>query len=192
MVLGQFAELRQEYAIRKRGDEPTTDLVGEPRLADASRSHDGHEPGATQEPLDLRHLRRSADQARDSVRQAAGRSALGQIGMELHLPLDRIRSEQKAVAASELGREQVPVGAERLPERRDLRLEIVLLDDRPAPDLLDELVFFDQTAAGFDEHAEEIESARSQLYPVVPSHEDTHLRVDAVASKPVSQPVGLA
>ena len=66
------------------------------------------------------------------------------------------------VAASGHGANQTAVGAERLAQRGDLRLEVVFLHDAIRPHLAHELVLVDDLAAGIDQDEERVEGPTTE------------------------------
>jgi hypothetical protein len=89
------------------------------------------------------------------------RSLLSDPGVHLGLACRAcvVRYQGKAVAAPGDGRDRL--GTEELPKLRDLRLQVVLLDDRVRPDLVEKLALRDHAIAMPDEHQQHVECTRS-------------------------------
>ena len=66
----------------------------------------------------------------------------------------------EAIAAPGNGRDRV--GTEQLPQRRDLHLEVVLLDHEPRPDQVEELALGDDAVASLDQGEQQVEGARAE------------------------------
>ena len=141
------------------------DLQREAGFADAAGSGQRHHAVGGHEVPQLRHRRRSANEA------CHGRGKVGhrRFAVDPH-PLQtdrRLRRvvtpdgpvTEQAIAAARLGLQQIPIRTKRLADRRRMNLERVFHDNRAWPDAIHQLVFGDEFAGRSGENFDDLESA---------------------------------
>ena len=126
-----------------------------------------------QPPIPLSVIRRDVASSRAQSASAAsrpmkrvrgcGRLVGGGPASRRRLRWPRRLGEQargEAVAAAGDGRDRV--GTEQLAQRRDLHLEVVLLDDEPRPDQVEQLALGDDAVAALEQREQQVERARAE------------------------------
>ena len=134
-------------------------------FADAAGSGQGHHTIGGHEVPQLRHRRRSANEA------CHGRGKVGHRGCTVDphplqtdrrlcrvVPPDSPVTEQ-AIAAARPGLQQSPIRTERLADRHRMNLQRVFRDNRAWPDAIHQLVFSDSLAGRPGENFDDLESA---------------------------------
>ena len=110
------------------------------------------------QPRVLGNVAFAAHEARKRLREHIDRAnVVGRNG----LPRWLLHLERESIAAT--GNRLDRVLAEDLAQRAHLHLQVVLLDDHPRPDQVEQLVLRNQAIAALDQREEKIESTRSKL-----------------------------
>ena len=154
-------ELGEQDPVGKRRQQAAGDLQREARLADPPG------PGQRDQPM-VRHEGRWPHGSRRLGRPAPTRGRGGcstvvgaarrRLGMSRHTDVAR-----ELVAAPGDGANEPAIGAEHLPQHRDLNLEVVLLDHAVGPDPTHELVLAEDRPAPVDQGQEGVERASAEL-----------------------------
>ena len=100
------------------------------------------------------------------------------LGMDRHTDV-----ADELVAAPGDGANEPPIGAEDLPQHRDLNLEVVLLDDAVGPDPTHELVLAEDRPAPVDQDQEGVERASAELDGTTIDEELAAVRNDPEAAE---------
>src|SRR5262245_43606639 len=90
---------------------------------------------------------------------------------------------RELIAAPSDGADDPPIGAEDLPQHRDLNLEVVLLDDAVGPDPTHELVLAQDRPAPLDQDQEGVERASAKLDGTTIDEELAAVRNDPEAAE---------
>jgi GTP-binding protein EngB required for normal cell division len=98
--------------------------------------------------------------------------------------------ERESIAST--GNSLDRVLTEDLAQRAHLHLQVVLLDDHPRPDQVEQLALRDQAIAVLDQREEKIESARTQLDRLAVLQQQARVRTQLEAAETMARDQGLA
>ncbi|HEX6442948.1 MAG TPA: hypothetical protein VF007_12225 [Stellaceae bacterium] len=186
--IGEGGELGQPDSVGKVRQQFAGDRQGEPRLADAASAGQGNEPVRGGEVQDLGDLFVAADQLRNRGRQICRGSAASGSGLDrfcggAHLGWGGqvLDVAGELIAASGDGSNKVALGAEGRPQRRDLRLQSVLLDNAVGPDPRHQRVLAEHGTGRLDQRHQHVErspaepcwTAVDQQFPAMRQHPET-------------------
>ena len=145
-------------------------LLGEPGLADAGNSHDGHQARSADGVLNVAHVLLAAQQGSEPVRPCASlgakrksRRLRGRSGNPRPTVRCRTRHFKLEPIAKPLDGAN-GAHAENAPQACNLCRDVVLIDDEPRPDLLEQRGLGDEPAAVLHEQEQHVEGARAKLH----------------------------
>ncbi len=157
----QFDPLRSVFVVRL---DRMRHGQGQPCLADAARPGNRHQRVGGQQRACLGQVCVATDQRRQSVRQSAPRRR------------HRLRragsgSDHRRAVVVEVGDELVAAARDRrdrlrpqqLAQRRDLHLQVVLLDHQPGPHGVEQFVLGDDAIAAPHQHQQHVDRACAEL-----------------------------
>jgi hypothetical protein len=152
--LREGRELHQPHAVGVEREHVPGDFEREPRLSGAADAGERDKARSAQHRRDAADLALAPDEAAErggNVVVIPGRRGL---------PLLGLGTQGEAVAAPGNGRHRMRT--EDLAQRRDLHLEVVLLDHQAWPDAIEELVLGHDALAGIDEGEKHVEGAGAE------------------------------
>ena len=167
----QRAELGDEYAIGKFGQQVLADLQGQSRLADAAAADQADQPMFDDQSGDLSQLGLSIDQFRNRLRKVRGPRRRRASGRGRRCGVLARRRAARHPALSDGCDEPVPSPGQRLDEQglpgvipqnrsngRDVALQNLRLNVRFRPQRLEELIVGHQSSGVLDEIPQHIKS----------------------------------